>query len=77
MYVPYGSWRRLNLGPRFYLYLLLGIGVVLAACWGVVLWQRPDLLPIFLSWYLPIGASVFGIAIGGALLAIWLGNRLE
>ncbi len=77
MFISYSSWRRLGLGPRFYLCLFLGIAVVLACCWGGVLWQRPDLLPIFLSWYLPLGIIVFSFAIGGAALIIWITNRLE
>jgi hypothetical protein len=73
----HGPWRRLGLGPRFYFFLILGIGVVLAACWAVVLWQRPDLIPIFLSWYLPIGSIVFGFALGATLLAMWLAKKYE
>ncbi len=77
IYVPHGSWRHLGLSTRFYLFLVLGIGVVLAGCWVYVLWRRPDILPLFLSWYLPLGLTVFGFSVALILLARWIASRFE
>ena len=76
-YGPHGPWRHLALGSRFYLRLLLGAAGVVAACAALVLWRRPDVMPLFLSSYLPIGLTVLGIALGLTILAIWIEKRFE